>query len=145
MSVTATTLAYVAIAGTVAAGAATAYESHEQGVATSNQAKQKARVAAEDATAKSIASRQNMLRALASQNASTLGSIATGGASGFGANAGRQIKENQMDLATINANESAQVSLLDQQASNARQAGDFGAATDALKTAGSGIDSYLNT
>lgn len=122
--------------GAIAAGASaigagvTAYESHQQGVAASNQAKQKARVEADKATSDQITMRQNMLRAMATQNAGTLGAIGTGGS--FGANVGRQISQNQNDLAVNAANASAQKSLLDQQAGNAESAGNIGAAGDVL-------------
>lgn len=130
----------LAAAGTVASAGVAAYESHEQGVAASNADKQKARAEQISEAQKQITMRQNMLRALASQNAGTLGAVGTGGASSFGANAMRQIKENQNDLAVSNANESAQVSLLDQAAGNAVSAGNLGAVTDlasgAAKVAG---------
>jgi hypothetical protein len=122
--------------GAIAAGASavtagvTAYESHEQGVAQANAAKQKARVEADQATQQQITQRQNMLRALASQNAGTLGAVGTGAGSSFAANAGRQISQAQNDLMVTKANSSAQTSLLDQQASNARAAGNIGAAAD---------------
>ena len=124
--------------GAIAAGASavgagvTAYESHEQGVAQSNAAKQKARAEADSEQTKQIAMRQNMLRALAAQNAGTLGAVGTGAGSGFGANANRQITQAQNDLMVSQANSSAQTSLLDQQASNARATGNIGAVGDVL-------------
>jgi hypothetical protein len=117
------------IATGITAGAA-AYESHQQGVATADAAKRKARVEAEDATAKQITMRQNMLRALASQRAASLGAISTGANTSFGANVKRQLTEGQNDLLINSANSSAQISLLDAQARNARSAGDIGAVAD---------------
>lgn len=125
-------------AGTAAVSTAvTVYESHEQGVAQANEAKQKARVEADKETQNQITMRQNMLRGLASQNAATLGAVGTGAGSSFGANAGRQITQAQNDLMVSKANSSAQVSLLDQQASNASATGNI----NALGAAASGIAS----
>lgn len=141
--------AFVAVYGStiatvtgVAATAATAYESHQQGVAASNQAKAKARVEADRAAGEQITSRQNMLRALASENAGSLGAVSTGGASGFGANARRQISQGQNDLLMSKANSSAQISLLDQASSNARASGDIGALNDLASGAAAGLKNY---
>lgn len=119
-----------AAAGTIASAGVAAYSSHEQGVAASNADKQKARVEQQSETAKQISMRQNMLRALATQNAGTLGAVGTGAGSGFGANAMRQITQSQNDLAVSSANSSAQVSLLDQAGANAQATGNLGAAGD---------------
>lgn len=121
---------YIAAGAAVVGAGASAYESHEQGVATANADKQKARVEALNETQKQITMRQNMLRALSSQNAGSLGAVGTGRATSFGANANRQITESQNDLAASSANSSAQVSLLDQAGANARAAGDIGAVAD---------------
>ena len=99
-----------------------AYGQHMAGVATSNMDKQKARVEAISAGQKQIDMRQKMLSSLASQNAGSLGA----GVNKAGAM--RQITQNQNDLMANQANESAQVSLLDQGASNATAAGNLGAA-----------------
>ena len=123
-------MAIIAAAGTAVSAGAAAYESHVQGVAASNADKQKARVEQLNAQQKQIDMRQRMLAALASQNAGTLGAVGTGRGSSFGANAMRQITQNQNDLLVNNANASAQVSLLDQAASNAEAAGNIGAAAD---------------
>lgn len=113
------------------AAGASAYESHEQGVATQNMDKRKARVEAENATQKQIGMRQNMLRALATQN-----SMAGVGGGGLNkANTMRQITEGQNDIMVNASNSSAQVSLLDQAGRNARSAGDIGAAVDVLGAA----------
>lgn len=119
------------IAALVAVSAgAEAYQSHEQGVAVQNENKQKARVEAMNETQKQINMRQNMLRALAAQNAGTLGAVGTGAVSSFGANAKRQIDQAQNDIMVSRANSSAQVSLLDTQGANARRTGDIAAAGD---------------
>jgi hypothetical protein len=109
-----------------------AYGAHQQGAAQSTMDKQKARVEALSATQKQIDMRQKLLASLASQNAGTLGSVGTGRGSGFGANAMRQITQNQNDLMANSANASAQVSLLDQGAANAAASGNIGAGTDVL-------------
>lgn len=131
----------MALIATVGSASAAAYESHVQGVAASNADKQKARVEQLNESQKQISMRQNMLRALASQNAGTLGAIGTGAGTSFGANAMRQIKEGQNDLMVSQANSSAQVSLLDQAASNSQAAGNIGAGTDVLGAAGTILSS----
>lgn len=128
-----------AAAGALAAGVS-AYGQHQAGVAQSNMDKQKARVEALSETQKQINMRQNMLRALASQNAGTLGATGTGRGTGFGANAQRQIDQAQNDLAVSKANSSAQVSLLDQAGSNARGTGNLNAAGSLA----SGASSFMN-
>lgn len=120
----------------VAAGGS-AYESHEQGVAVQNSDKQKARVEADNETQKQIGMRQNMLRALAAQDAQA----GAGGGSVSKANTMRQITQNQNDLAVTSANSSAQVSLLDQAGANAAAAGNVGAVTDLAKGAGQAMGS----
>lgn len=131
-SISVPTMAVIAAVGTAASVGVAAYSSHEQGVATKNADTQKARVEALSATQKQIDMRQNMLKALASQNAGTEGAIGTGSATSFGANAGRQINQAQNDLAANSANASAQVSLLDQAGANAEAAGNLGAASDVV-------------
>jgi|SRR6185437_4612232 len=117
----------------VAAGATmSAVESHQQGIAVAREDRGKANEAALQGKQQQIGLRQKMLADLASQNAGTLGAVGTGAGSGFGANALRQITQNQNDLAVSSANESAQVSLLDQQGANAVAAGNAAAAGDLL-------------
>lgn len=116
-----------AAAGLVSAGVS-AYGMHAQGVATSNADKQKARVESLQAGQQQINMRQRLLASLASQNAGA----GAGGAGVNKAGAMRQITQNQNDLMTNSANESAQVSLLDQGASNASAAGNLGAAGAAI-------------
>ena len=116
-----------------------AYESYQQGQAQANAAKQKARVEADNATQQQITQRQNMLRALAAQNAGTLGAVGTGAGSGFGANVNRQITQQQNDLMVSQANSSAQTSLLDQQAANAAAAGTAGAIGGGINALGLGV------
>lgn len=122
----------LAIVATIGSTAVAVYSAHEQGVVASTAAKQKARVEADKATQQQITMRQNMLRALSSQNAASLGAVGTGGATSFGANARRQINQAQNDIMVSRANSSAQVSLLDQQARNDVAAGNLAAVGDAL-------------
>lgn len=131
-SISVNTIALLVAGGTTVAEA---YQQHEQGVAVSNQNKAKARVEALNATQRQIEMRQNMLRALASQNAGTLGGIGTGGASSFGANTRRQLTEGQNDLLVNSANASGQISLLDQAGRNAIRQGNTNAVIDLAKGA----------
>lgn len=135
-SISLPTLGYIAAAGAVVGAGVSAYSSYETGVETSNADKQKARVEGLNATQKQIDMRQNMLKALASQNAGTLGAEGTGSSTSFGANANRQITQAQNDLAANSANASAQVSLLDQAGANAMASGELGAAGDVISGAG---------
>lgn len=125
-SISLPTLAYIAIAGAAVSAGAAAYESHEQGVATKNADKRKARVEADSERTKQIGMRQNMLRALASQNASA----GAGGGSVNKANTMRQLTEGQNDIMVSQSNSSAQVSLLDAAGRNAAAAGNIGAVGD---------------
>lgn len=129
-SISLPTAAYIAAAATVVAGGAAAYESHEQGVATQNQDKQKARVEADKETQNQISMRQNMLRALATQDATA----GVGGGGVSKANSLRQITQAQNDLMVSKSNSSAQVSLLDQAGANAAAAGNVGALGDVAGT-----------
>jgi hypothetical protein len=125
-------MSIIAAVGTAASAGVAAYSSHEQGVATANADKQKARAEQLNETQKQINMRQKMLQGLAAQNAGTLGAVGTGTGTSFGANTMRQITQSQNDLAVSSANESVQVSLLDQAASNATAAGNLGAVGDVL-------------
>lgn len=141
-SVSLPTMALIAAGATAASAGVAAYSAHEQGVAQSNEDKQKARQAQLEATQKQISMRQNMVRALAAQNAGTLGAIGTGAGTSFGANALRQITQAQNDLAVTSADESAQVSLLDSAASNAVSAGNLGAVGDVVGGATNTLSVY---
>ncbi len=126
----ATTIGAVA---TAAGAGASAYESHQQGVAAANADKQKARVAQDQATQQQITTRQNMLRALAAQNARA----GVGGVGVSQADAMRQITQSQNDLMISQANSSAETSLLDQAGSEAESAGNIGAFSDLASGAAS--------
>lgn len=131
-SISVPTMAIIAAVGTAGSAGAAAYESHEQGVATSTADKRKARVEADNEQQKQINMRQNMLRALASQNAQA----GVGGGSANKANTMRQITQSQNDIMVSQANSSAQVSLLDSAASNAVATGNIGAVGDVASGAG---------
>lgn len=132
----------VAGAATVASSGVSAYAAHEQGVAIDNTNKQKARAEQISETQNQINMRENMLKALAAQNAGTLGAVGTGANTGFGTNARRQITQAQNDIMVSKANSSAQVSLLDQEGASAVAAGNIQAGGDifagAARVAGAG-------
>lgn len=122
-SISLSTVAIISAVGTAAGAGIAAYSAHEQGVATSNANKQKARVEADNATQQQINMRQKMLTALSTQNAQA----GAGGGTASQANTLRQITQGQNDLMVNSSNSSAQVSLLDQAGKNARAAGDLAA------------------
>lgn len=137
---------YVVSGATVAAtagalgAAASAYSMHQAGVATANEDKVKARQATIDATQKQIDMRQQMLRALASQNANAgQGGIGTGGS--FGANVNRQITQNQDDLLVTGEGGQVQGSLYGIAAGAAQTTGNIGAAGSIL----GGVKSFLDS
>ena len=129
-------------AGTIAqiasglGAAGSAYGQHKAGIAQKNEADMKARQAGLEAGQKQIQIRQNMMKALASQNAAAgAGGIGTGGS--FNANVNRQITQNQNDLMALSADTSAQQSLYAQQGSNAVRSGNVAAGASLLDYAGS--------
>ena len=127
------TLGNASLAATALSGIGGAYEKHAQGVAASNDAKDKARQAGLEAAQKQIGIRQNMLRALSSQNAQAgQGGIGTGGS--FGANVNRQISQNQNDLLALSADTSGQQQQYGSQAAAASQGGNVGAGLSLLDT-----------
>lgn len=127
-----TVLAVVAAAG-AAAGAA---ETHRAGVEVKNQDVLKSRQAGLDAASKQIQIRQNMMQALASQNARAgAAGIGTGGS--FGAGVQRQITQNQNDLLTNSANVASQQQLFGIAGASAEAQGNIQAGTSLLDFAGS--------
>ena len=132
MTYLATSMAIVAFVGTVASAA----EMHVAGVQAKNQDILKSRQAGLDATSKSIQIRQNMMQALASQNARAgAGGIGTGGS--FGAGVQRQITQNANDLLTNSANVSTQQQLFGMAGASAEQQGNIQAGASLLDFAGS--------
>ncbi len=130
------TLGNAATAASILGTTGSAFASHEAGVANKNEAEMKSRQAGLEAGQKQIQIRQNMLKALASQNAAAgAGGIGTGGS--FGANVNRQITQNQSDLLALSADTSSQQSLYGQQASNAVTTGNLKAGASLMDYVGS--------
>ena len=128
------TLGNAATAAGLLGSAASAYGQHEAGVAQSNDANMRARQAGLQAGQQQINIRQNMLNALASQNASAGASgIGTGGS--FGANVKRQITQNQNDLLALGADASAEQQQYGAQASNAMLGGNIKAGASLIDSA----------
>ena len=123
------------VAGLFGSGAS-AYGQHQAGVAQADDAKMRARQAGLEAGQKQIGIRENMLKALASQNtAAGQGGIGTGGS--FGANVNRQITQSTNDLLALNADTSATESQYGAEASNAMKTGNIKAGASLLDAAGS--------
>jgi hypothetical protein len=121
----------LATGASLLSGAVGAVEQHKAGVAQANDAQMRARQAGLEAGQKQIQIRQNMLKALASQNAAAgAGGIGTGGS--FGANVNRQITQNQNDLLALSADTSAEQSQYGAQASNAITGGNIKAGVSLL-------------
>lgn len=127
----------LALEVTAAVGAAvTAYSGIKSGQAVQAEDKMKARQAGLDATAKQIQIRQNMMQALASQNARA-GANGQGTGGSLGATVQRQITENQNDLLTNATNASTQSQLFNEEGSNAAKTGQLQAGASLLDFAGS--------
>ena len=126
-----------AMAIVAAVGAAVSAEGmHLAGVQAKNQDILKSRQAGIDAQAKQIQIRQNMMQALASQNARAgAAGIGTGGS--FGAGIQRQITQNQNDLLTNSANVTSQQQLFGMAGQSAEQQGNIQAGASLLDFAGS--------
>jgi hypothetical protein len=125
------TLGNVATAAGLLGSAGSAFEQHKAGVAQANDAAAKSRQAGLEAGQKQINIRQNMLKALASQNAAAGASgIGTGGS--FGANVNRQITQNQNDLLALSADTSSEQSQYGAQGVNAVATGNIKAGTSLL-------------
>lgn len=122
---------WILAAVTAASVAATVVETRNAGIATANNAAMQSRVEGDAAKQQEIQRRQQLMRALATQNAAagaegieTDGSVAAG--------ARRQINQNENDLLVTDANASVRQSMLASQASNARAAGNLGAVASLL-------------
>ena len=124
-------------------GAVGADGQHQAGVAQKNDDAMRARQAGLDAAQKQIGIRQNMLSALASQNAAAgQGGIGTGGS--FGANVNRQITQNQNDLLALSADTSAQQAQYGAAGANAAATGNIKAGQSLLDTAGNNGQNWAN-
>lgn len=129
--IAAAAIPWVIAAVSAAAGTAGAVMSIRAGNAQASQAKMQARSEADSAKQQEINRRQQLLRALATQNAAAgAAGIQTDGS--FGAGLRRQINQNQNDLLTIDSNNSSRQAQLAAYASNARAAGIGGAVTSVL-------------
>lgn len=132
------TLANAATAAGLLGTVGSAYASHTAGEAQAKDAAMRSRQAGLEAGQKQINIRQNMLKALASQNAAAgAAGIGTGGS--FGANAGRQIKQNQNDLLALNADTSAEQSQYSAQGANAITGGNIKAGASLLDAGASAV------
>jgi hypothetical protein len=132
-------MTYLATALEIAAAvgaAVTAYSGVKAGQAVQAEDKMKARQAGLDATAKQIQIRQNMMQALASQNARA-GANGQGTGGSLGATIQRQITQNQNDLLTNSTNASTQSQLFNEEGNSAAQTGELKAGASLLDFAGS--------
>ena len=130
------TLANAATAAGLLGSAGSAFEQHKAGVAQAKDSAMRSRQAGLEAGQKQINIRQNMLKALATQNAAAgAGGIGTGGS--FGANVNRQITQNQNDLLALSANTSGEQAQYGAQGANALQAGNVKAGASLLDAASS--------
>ena len=128
------TLGNASLAASLLGSGGSAFEQHKAGVAQANDAAMRSRQAGLEAGQKQINIRQNMLKALASQNAAAgAAGIGTGGS--FGANVGRQIKQNQNDLLALSSDTSATQSQYAAEGVNARAGGNVKAGSSLLDAA----------
>jgi hypothetical protein len=101
----------------------------------------RSRQAGLEAGQKQINIRQNMLKALASQNAAAgAAGIGTGGS--FGANVNRQISQNQNDLLALSADTSAEESQYGAQGRNAIAGGNVKAGASILDAGASAVKGF---
>jgi hypothetical protein len=134
-------LANAATAAGLIGTAGSAYAQHQAGEAQKNDATMRARQAGLEAGQKQINIRQNMLKALASQNAAAgAAGIGTGGS--FGANVNRQITQNSNDLLALNADTSAEQSQYNAQGSNAVTTGNLKAGSSLLDAGASAVKGF---
>ena len=135
------TLGNAATAAGLIGSAGSAYAQHAAGVAQKNDATMRARQAGLEAGQKQINIRQNMLKALASQNAAAgAAGIGTGGS--FGANVNRQITQNSNDLLALNADTSAEQSQYVAQGNNAVTTGNLKAGASLLDAGASAVKGF---
>lgn len=135
------TLGNAALAAGLLSSAGSAYEQHKAGVAQAADAAMRSRQAGLEAGQKQINIRQNMLKALASQNAAAgAAGIGTGGS--FGANVNRQISQNQNDLLALSADTSAEESQYGAQGRNAIAGGNVKAGASILDAGASAVKGF---
>lgn len=134
MAFMAVALPYIMAATAVAGGAMAAKSQHDAGVVQQQTTQLQARSEADAAKGREIQRRQDLMRALASQNASAGASgVETSGS--IGGIMRTDIKQNQQDLLYDAAGVSARRNALIASGNNARISGDAGAATSLLDTA----------
>lgn len=129
-------MAFVAIAAIVIGGLLKAKASHDAGVAANDQAKFQSRIEGDAAQGREIQRRQDLLRALSSQNAAAGAAGAETGGS-IGGIARTNIKQNQQDLLTDAAGTGARRAALLAQGANADKAGNLAAAGSLMDTVAS--------
>jgi hypothetical protein len=135
------TLGNAATAAGLIGSAGSAFEQHKAGVAQAADAAMRSRQAGLEAGQKQINIRQNMLKALASQNAAAgAAGIGTGGS--FGANVNRQISQNQNDLLALSADTSAEESQYGAQGRNAIAGGNVKAGASILDAGASAVKGF---
>jgi hypothetical protein len=135
------TLGNAATAAGLLGSAGSAFEQHKAGVAQAADAAMRSRQAGLEAGQKQINIRQNMLKALASQNAAAgAAGIGTGGS--FGANVNRQISQNQNDLLALSADTSAEESQYGAQGRNAIAGGNVKAGASILDAGASAVKGF---
>lgn len=120
---------------TAAAGTYAAVESHNAGVEASNQTKMQARTEADAAAQRENDRRRNLLKALASQNASA-GAAGVETSGSIGGIIKSDINYAQNDLSINAANSSGQQQALASQARAERRSGDAKAVVSLLDTGG---------
>lgn len=126
----------VAVVGAVGSSVMGAVAAHDAGQAQKADAAMRSRQAALEAGQKAISIRQNLLRALATQNAAAgAGGVGTGGS--IGADVNRQITQNKDDLLGLNADTSAVQAQYAAQGENAAKIGNLKAGASLLDAAGS--------
>lgn len=136
MAFIAPAIPYILAATAVAGGVMAAKSQHDAGVAVSQQNQFQSRVDADAAKGREIARRQDLMRALASQNASA-GAKGVETSGSIGGIMRTDIKQNQQDLAYDAAGVSARRAALASQGANARTSGNAAAAGTLLDTVSS--------
>lgn len=137
----ATLLAGTAAVGAVGAGLISANESRNAGIAANQQAQSQARLEGDAAKGREIQRRQDLLRALASQNAAA-GAAGVETSGSIGGIMRTNIKQNQQDLLTDAAGAGARRVALLAQGSNAQRSGNAQAFGTLLDTASKGASLY---
>lgn len=126
---------------TLVAGGVAAKGYHDAGVATKQQNQFQARIEGDAAKGREIQRRQDLMRALSSQNAAA-GAAGVETSGSIGGIARTNIKQNQQDLLTDAAGVGARRVALLTAGDNAQRAGNLQAAGSLLDTAGKAYGSH---